>query len=127
MAFVLPRPLTEDESRRMADLLHISGELPDFSEARLRELFYGTGTQRSGTRPRTVEVGMVLCRPADGYCANSWRVDGVTGPDARVRRLDAVDEGIGLPVAIAAILHEDGGWVLAEDWTAQVTDGGEAA
>ena len=69
MAFVLPRPLTEDESRRMADLLHISGELPDFSEARLRELFYGTGTQRSGTRPRTVEVGMVLCRPADGYSA----------------------------------------------------------
>lgn len=76
-----------------------------------------TGAQRAGTRPHTVEVGMVLCRPADGVGASAWRVESVRAGLSAV----LVDrEGIApcVFVAVAAIKHEDGGWVLAEDWTA---------
>ena len=79
---------------------------------------------RSGTRPRTVEVGMVLCRPADGVGASAWRVQSV---QAGVSAVLVDHEGVGprLSVAIAAIVHESGGWVLAEDWTKPAE--GEAA
>lgn len=74
--------------------------------------------QRAGTAPRTVEVGMVLCRPADGICASAWRVESVrAGVSVVLADCDHPDRR--LPVAIAAIVHEAGGWVLAEDWAPQ--------
>lgn len=134
----LPRPLTEDESRRLAGGQHVwghSGGYPiclrcgvfeDGNSGTLCWFVAADGgvirdgradtAQRSGTRPRTVEVGMVLCRPVNGCGASAWRVESVR---AGVSAMLVDYEGVGFraSVAIAAILHESGGWVLAEDWT----------
>lgn len=80
-------------------------------------------SRRAGSRPRTVEVGMLLCRPADGVGASAWLVESVRpGVSATLSDCDHHDRH--LPIAIAAIAHPDGGWVLAADWPAK-TKGGE--
>lgn len=59
---------------------------------------------------------MVLCRPADGVCASAWLVESVRpGVSATLSDCDHHDRR--WPVALAAITHPDGGWVLAADWT----------
>lgn len=74
--------------------------------------------QRAGTTPRTVEVGMLLCRPADGTSAAVWCVESIrAGVNARLSYSEKDDRH--LHVATAAIVHEAGGWVLAADWTPQ--------
>lgn len=72
--------------------------------------------QRKGDRPTSVEAGMLLCRPADGVCASAWQVESVR-PGVSATLVDYDHHDRHLPVAIAAILHPDGGWVLAADWT----------
>lgn len=72
--------------------------------------------QRAGTTPRTVEVGMVLCRPAEGTCASAWRVEDVT-PGLTTALISDVSHRRRMDVATAALVHEAGGWVLAADWT----------
>lgn len=82
------------------------------------------GRQRVGCPPRTVEVGMLLCRPRDGWKAAAFRVVASEGPVASVvTRFADGSEALTFDVAIAAILHPDGGWVLAADWTEKTKDG----
>lgn len=75
------------------------------------------GIDRAGTRPRTVEVGMLICRLFDGQGPGAWRVVKVGGPVAGLRHVDANGQlGTSRDQAVASIVHQDGGWILAEDW-----------
>lgn len=75
-------------------------------------------TQKVGKRPTSVEVGMLLCRPGGGLKAATFRVVALGGSVASVvTRFADGSEALTVDVAIAAILHPDGGWVLAADWT----------
>lgn len=74
--------------------------------------------QRKGDRPTSVEAGMLLCRPADGWKAAVLRVTATAGSIATVVTVLADGSNVlSVDLAVAAIVHPDGGWVLAADWT----------